>query len=97
MKSIFITFDQAYSEQILTLLSSNHVRGYTEWETVKGRGSKSGDPHLGSHAWPTQNSSILTVVEDDKVKKILSDLKVLDATSDRMGIRAFVWNIEDGM
>ncbi len=97
MKSIFIAFDQAYLEQILTILSTNHVRGYTEWENVKGKGSKTGEPHLGSHAWPSQNSSILTVVDDEKVKKILNDLRTLDATSVKMGIRAFVWNIEDGM
>ena len=97
MKSIFITFDQAYLEQVLPILSINHVRGYTEWESVKGKGSKTGEPHLGSHAWPSQNTSILTVVEDEKVKPILADLRTLDATSTRMGIRAFVWNIEDGM
>jgi hypothetical protein len=97
MKSIFIAFDKAYLDQIITILTLNHVRGYTEWETVKGKGSKTGEPHLGSHAWPTQNSSILTVVENDKVKPILADLRKLDATSKLMGIRAFVWHIEDGM
>lgn len=97
MKSIFIAFDQAYYDQIVTLLNSNHVRGFTRWEEVQGRGSKTGEPHYGSHAWPTLNSSILTVVDDDKVKQILDDLRTLNATSDRMGIRAFVWNVEDGM
>lgn len=97
MKSIFIAFDQAYYEQILPVLSINHVRGFTHWEEVKGRGSKTGQPHYGSHAWPTLNSSILTVVDDEKVKPILDDLRALNATSDQMGIRAFVWNVEDGM
>lgn len=62
-----------------------------------GRGSKTGEPHYGTHAWPSLNGAILTVVPDEKVKPILEDLKALDATSDVMGIRAFVWNIEDGM
>ncbi|NDP21892.1 MAG: hypothetical protein GZ091_12550 [Paludibacter sp.] len=97
MKSIFIAFDQAYFEQIVTLLSTNHVRGFTRWEEVQGRGSKTGEPHLGSHAWPTLNSSLLTVVDDEKVNPILNDLRALNDTSDRMGIRAFVWNVEDGM
>lgn len=97
MKSIFIAFDQAYYEQILPILSINHVRGFTRWEEVQGRGSKTGQPHYGSHAWPTLNSSILSVVEDEKVKPILDDLRALNATSDQMGIRAFVWNVEDGM
>ncbi len=97
MKSIFIAFDQAYYDQIIALLSTNHVRGFTEWESVKGRGSKTGEPHFGSHAWPSQNSAIITIVDDVKIKPILADLRDLDATSKQMGIRAFVWNIEDGM
>ena len=95
MKSIFIAFDQAYYEQILSVLRGNNVRGFTSWEEVQGRGSKTGEPHLGTHAWPTLNSAMLTIVEDDRVKNILKDLKALDATSDLMGLRAFVWNVEE--
>ena len=97
MKSIFISFDQAYYEQVMAILSINHVRGYSGWESVIGRGSLTGEPHFGTHAWPALNTAILTVVDDIKVKPVLDDLRALDATSDRMGIRAFVWNIEDGM
>ena len=97
MKSIFISFDQAYYEQVLAILSINHVRGYSGWESVIGRGSVNGEPHFGTHAWPALNTAILTVVDDEKVKPVLDDLRALDATSERMGIRAFVWNIEDGM
>ena len=97
MKSIFISFDQAYYEQVQTVLTLNHVRGFSGWESVIGRGTKSGEPHYGTHAWPSLNTAIITVVEDEKVKPILDDLRALDKTSERMGIRAFVWNIEDGM
>ena len=97
MKSIFIVFDQAYYEQILSLLNYNHIKGFTRWEEVQGRGSKTGEPHYGSHAWPSLNSSIMTVVEDEKVKPLLKELRALDNTSDLMGLRAFVWNIEDGI
>ena len=97
MKSIFISFDQAYYEQVMAILSINHVRGYSGWESVIGRGSVNGEPHFGTHAWPALNTAILTVVDDIKVKPVLDELRALDATSERMGIRAFVWNIEDGM
>jgi hypothetical protein len=97
MKSIFISFDQAYYEQVQAILSINHVRGYSGWESVIGRGSLTGEPHYGTHAWPALNTAIMTVVDDPKVRPILDDLRALDATSERMGIRAFVWNIEDGM
>ena len=97
MKSIFISFDQAYYDQVQAILSINHVRGFSGWESVIGRGTKTGEPHFGTHAWPSLNTAILTVVDDEKVKPILSDLRELNSTSEQMGIRAFVWNIEDGM
>ncbi len=95
MKSIFIAFDQAYYDQILSVLRGNNVRGYTSWQEVQGKGSRTGEPHLGTHAWPTLNSAMITVVEDDRVENILNDLKALDLTSEMMGLRAFVWNVED--
>ena len=67
MKSIFITFDQAYYEQIMSILRGNNIRGFTCWPEVQGRGTKTGDPHLGTHAWPSLNSAIITIVEDRKV------------------------------
>jgi nitrogen regulatory protein PII len=97
MKSIFIAFDQAYYDQVVSILSTNHVRGFTGWESVIGKGSKTGEPHFGTHAWPALNSAIITVVDDEKVKPILEQLRELNATSELMGIRAFVWNVEDGI
>lgn len=97
MKSIFIAFDQGYYEQIITILNFNHVRGFTRWEEVQGRGSNNGEPHYGNHAWPSLNSAIITVVDDDKVKPLLNELRELDKTSKLMGLRAFVWNVEDSI
>lgn len=94
MKSIFIAYDQAFHDQVLSILRGNNVRGYTNWDPVQGRGSKTGDPRLGTHAWPALNGAILTVVDDEKVQSILKDLKALDHTSELMGLRAFVWNVE---
>jgi nitrogen regulatory protein PII len=64
---------------------------------VQGRGSHTGEPHYGTHAWPSLNSAILTVVPDDNVKPLLEDLKTLDETSKLMGLRAFVWNVEESI
>lgn len=46
MKSVLITFDQAYYERIMALLDRLGCRGFTYLEKVQGRGSKTGDPHL---------------------------------------------------
>ena len=64
MKSVLITFDQAYYERIMALLDRLGCRGFTYLEKVQGRGSKTGDPHFGSHAWPSMCSAILTIVDD---------------------------------
>ena len=94
MKSVLITFDQAYYEQIISLLDRLNCRGFTYWDKVQGRGSKTGDPHYGSHAWPSMCSSILTVVEDVKVDPLLDALHKMDIATEKLGLRAFVWNIE---
>lgn len=97
MKSVFITYNQALSDMVSHILSRQNVRGYTQWGTVTGRGSVSGEPHLGNHTWPAVNSAIMAVVEDSKVEPLLSKLKQLNESAPEQGLRAFVWNIEDGI
>ena len=79
MKSVLITFDQAYYERIMALLDRLGCRGFTYLEKVQGRGSKTGDPHFGSHAWPSMCSAILTVVDDSKVDPLLDTLHKMNS------------------
>ena len=67
MKAIFVSFNQAYYEMILNVMDRNNIRGFTYWNEVQGRGSKTGEPHYGSHAWPTLNSAILAMVDDETI------------------------------
>lgn len=94
MKAIFISFNQAYYEMILSIMDRSNIRGFTFWETVQGRGSQKGEPHYGSHAWPTLNSAILAMVDDEKVDPFLGLLHKMDMQTEAQGLRAFVWNIE---
>lgn len=94
MKAIFISYNQAYNEEIVEVLEANGQRGYTAWQDIQGRGSETGIPHLGNHAWPEMNHAILTVVEDDKVDGILTDLKEKDKFYEKLGLRAFVWTVD---
>ena len=64
------------------------------FEQVMGAGTQTGDPHLGSHAWPTMNSSILTIVPDERVDTLMERLHELDVNNEMLGLRAFVWNVE---
>ncbi len=90
-----IVLDQAHYDKIVEDLSSMNIRGFTSWKEVFGKGSKDGYPHYGSHAWPSVNNAILTVVENDRVPLLLKYLKAQDGESANLGLRAFVWNVED--
>lgn len=94
MKGIFIAFDQAHREAVLDTLDRLNCRGFSLIEQMQGRGSKGGEPHFGSHAWAAMNSGIITIVDDKIVDSLLNNLKKLDENAPMLGLRAFVWNIE---
>lgn len=94
MKSIMITFDQAFYERIIETLDHHNCRGFSYWQQLQGRGTKTGEPHYGSHAWPSMCSAVMAVVGDEKVEPLLADLHAMDMETEMLGLRAFVWNIE---
>lgn len=93
MKAIFIAFDQAHREKIIDLLEKSSCRGFTSFGETQGRGSHTGEPHFGSHAWPSLGGAILTIVEDERLENVMSKLKQLDEAKPKLGLRAFVWDI----
>jgi nitrogen regulatory protein PII len=94
MKAILITYNQAYYDEIAKVLNDNGTKGYTEWNEIKGHGSNTGEPHYGTHAWPTLNNAIISIVDDDKVDGILNQLHEKDLKTPDLGLRAFCWNVE---
>ncbi len=94
MKSVMIVFNQTNTERVEYMLDRLGLRGFTFFEQVQGRGSKTGQPHRGTHTWPEMNSVVITVVEDEQVKTLLETVKKLDLRNEEVGVRAFVWNVE---
>lgn len=94
MKGIFVSYNQAYNQEIVEILEELGCRGFTMWQDIAGRGSNIGEPHLGNHAWPTMNNAILAFVPADKVDAILLEIRLKDEETPALGIRAFVWNVE---
>ncbi|MBN2166975.1 MAG: hypothetical protein JW717_11910 [Marinilabiliaceae bacterium] len=93
MKAIFIVYNQALTEKVEYMLDRLEIRGFTQWGDVSGRGSVSGDPHMGTHTWPEINSATLTMVDNDKVDVILDKISKMNSVNEEVGIRAFVWDI----
>jgi nitrogen regulatory protein PII len=94
MKAILITCNQAYYDAIISIIDRAGIRGFTYWEEVQGRGSHKGEPHYGSHTWPTTNSAFMIILPPDKAPALMKQLQELDRQTEKQGLRAFMWNIE---
>ena len=93
MKSVFIVFNQAFTSRVEYMLDELGIRGFTFFEQVQGQGSVDGEPRRGTHTWPEMNSAVMTVVPDE----LLLTVRKLDARNKSVGVRAFVWNIEQSV
>ena len=97
MKSVMIVFNQAFTTRVDYMLDQLNIRGFTFFEQVQGRGSVDGEPRRGTHTWPEMNSAVIAIVPDEKVDELLLTVRKLDARNKAVGIRAFVWNIEQSV
>ena len=97
MKAVFLSCNQSMYEVVMDTMKDMGIRGFTGWEELMGCGSNDGEPHLGSQAWPTMNSALISVMEDDKAAAFLARMKQLDQENDQQGLRVFAWPVTDMM
>ncbi len=97
MKAVFIAFSQTNTERVEYMLHRLELRGFTYWENVQGVGTLKGEPHRGTHTWPEMNSAMMVMVDDEKVTPLLQAVKKLSIRNDGVGIRAFVWTVEQSV
>ena len=97
MKAILIVYGQSLSQLVEQMLDKMNIRGFTRWEEVQGRGGKNGEPHYGTHAWPSKNGTILTIVDEEKADSLLDALRQINEKAEQQGLNAFIWNIEGMM
>ncbi|MDR3185090.1 MAG: hypothetical protein LBT49_06780 [Prevotellaceae bacterium] len=95
MKAVLITYGQSLGRPVEDLLDKLNIRGFTRWSETFGRGSENGEPHYGTHAWPSKNGTVLAVVHDQESDALLSALRHLNDQAEQQGLSAFVWNIEN--
>lgn len=94
MKAIFIAFNEAWKDTIIELLGKCNLKGYTCWEQISGRGSVSGEPHLGSHAWPTMNTAMMVIANEKAADDLKKGLKEIDDSAPELGLRFFTWSVD---
>jgi len=94
VKMIFIMYNIAINDEVIQILKSLEIEGYTRWEKATGCGKTSG-PHLGTNVWPAVNSVLAVAVEDDKKNRLIERIKELRKKLGKEGIKAFVLPIEE--
>ena len=94
MKLVMICYNEAMDDEITELLQQADVKGYTKWTKVLGKGQTS-EPHLLSHIWPKANNVIAIAVEEDVAKIILEKVRDMKAKAGTVGLKAFMWEIDD--
>lgn len=97
MKAVFLSCNQSMFDAVMDIMDDMDLTGFTGWEELIGSGTNDGEPHLGNHAWPTMNSALISVMEDDKAAAFLARMKQLDQENDQQGLRVFAWPVTDMM
>ena len=95
MKAAFIAYNQSHVEEIESILRQLSIRGFTLWQYIQGRGTKTGEPHLGTHAWPAKNMATLCIVDDYIAPILKKRIQALDNDAPEQGLRIFFWEIID--
>ncbi len=93
MKAVMIIFNQANTERVEYMLDKLNIRGFSWFSNVKGRGSETGEPRMGSHTWPEMNEAVIAIVNEDQVNILLEKVRKLDEINLEVGVRAFVWDV----
>ena len=93
MKAVFVSCAQSMFEEVHKIMNDMEISGFTGWEELMGAGSKDGEPHLGTHAWPSMNSALISVMEDEKASTFMARLQKLDEENKEQGLRAFAWDV----
>ena len=93
MKAVFIVFNQAHTERVEYIVDQLGIKGFTWWNEVKGRGSETGEPRMGTHTWPEMNSAMMTMIQEEMLEPLLERVRTIGQINPEVGIRAFVWDI----
>ncbi|MBL7130528.1 MAG: hypothetical protein ISS45_03865 [Candidatus Omnitrophica bacterium] len=93
MKMVMVSYNSAINSEVMEALEKCGIENYTKWVQVQGKGKTSG-PHFGSEIWPGENAALFIATQEEKVSGLLSEIRALREKLGRVGVKAFVWPLE---
>lgn len=89
MKAVWIMHDIVCTDEIQAVLDDLGVVGFSRWQRMTGRGSRSGT-RMDNHVWPGANAGTLVVLADDLAARLLARLQAMrDEAGGKTGVWAF--------
>ena len=84
--AIFVIYDRAIDEEVLSALQECGIQSYTRWHNATGVGTTG--PHQGDNVWPALNNVLLAVTDPENQGRVLDRLRVLREDYPYTGLRA---------
>jgi len=94
MKAVLIVHNAAIEQEVDEVLESMSIDSYTKFPSILGKGRAS-EPHLNTDIWPGINCGTFVVVEEAQAKELMEKVRLMREKWASVGIKAFMWEIED--
>ena len=94
MKAVLIIHNAAMDDEVNELLESAGIDCYTKFPNIVGKGRAS-EPHLNTDVWPGINHCTFVVTVEATAEKLMEKVRQMRKKWASVGIKAFMWKIED--
>jgi len=96
MKMLLFIYNASIEEEVRQCMKKCGAEKFTRFQGLHGRGEDS-DPHMGTHIWPSTNSLIMIVCEDERAGKLLNRIRDLKEEFREAGVKAFMLPVEESI
>lgn len=93
MKMFLLIYDVDFDEDVIEILTTCCVAGYTKWDRVMGRGERS-DPKMDDAVWPGFNCAVMMAVEKELETVVFDALQSLHERMGGKALKVFSWPLE---
>ncbi|SYZ72020.1 conserved hypothetical protein [Candidatus Zixiibacteriota bacterium] len=93
MKMVFLTFFEGKTDEVIELLTSEHVQSYTHWPKTHGK-SAGFRPRMDTEVWPGNNAVVLFPIDDKQLDALMDNVHRFNEETEYEGISAFAFNVE---
>ena len=93
MKMLFMVYDVDFDEDVMEVLSTCCVAGYTKWGRVLGKGERS-NPKFDDAVWPGFNCAVMMAVDNELEPKVFEAMQSLHKKIGGKALKVFGWPLE---